>query len=167
MANRQDIELAAAKGRRAVEQADLAAAREALGELDELARTFEAVAKKVSSPSQRQRVKELQADLSKAREALQAGIDELEIDQLDPHYEERVREREQQRPGHEWASRAKAAALFKTLGGPLVALAELVDPAARSAARASGIEVRCGKCQTENPNHAKHCMNCGHPLASG
>ncbi len=171
MANQQDVDRAATEAREALQRRDLPAARAALDELTELERTFDAMLAQVSAPAQRERLVDLRAGAQSYHEEYRHQLDELELDMLDPKYEERVRRREQERNEREAAERTRAAEVLQSLGGPFAALAGLaqlgspqVAPVAKPAAAAADV-VPCPGCQTQNPARAKFCLECGTTMA--
>ena len=172
MANQQDVDRAATEAREALQRRDLSTARAALDELTELERTFDAMLAQVSAPAQRERLVDLRAGAQSFHEEYRHQLDELELDMLDPKYEERVRRREQERNEREAAERARATEVLQNLGGPFAALAGLaqlggnpVTTLAKPAVPNAASEVACPSCRTENPLRAKFCLECGATMA--
>lgn len=165
MATEQDIHRAAKRGRDALQANDLQAAKDALRELGELAETFAQAKDKVGDAEQRQRVEELEGSACAERDELKRRASELEIDMLDPHYEQRLRERQRVEAEREAAGKAKAAQFLQGLGGPFAALAGLADLGSAKLSEVAGRdEVPCPACQSANPRRAKFCMECGQPM---
>ena len=168
MATEQDVELASRRTRDAVERRDLTAAKAALEDLKQLVRTFESVRERAPEPELREQVEQwistAQCELGDARSL----VGQLELDMMDPAYEQRVSQREQEKAARENADKVEAAQLLQGLGGPFGALAGLagLGAKARPASPAADEEqVACASCQTPNPRRAKFCMECGKPTA--
>ena len=175
MATDQDISLASRHCREALQRRDLAGAKAALEELRQLEETFAQMRGKVSDPDQRQQVEDLEGSARGELEGFRSRVSQLEIDMLDPNYEQRARARDDEKASREAAEKAKAAQFLQNLGGPFAALAGLANlgkpqpqaPAPPQAPAAPGAadEVPCASCASMNPRRAKFCMECGKPTA--
>lgn len=166
MATEQDVREASRRGRDAVDRKDLPGAKAALAELEGLVKTFEAVQGRTTDLEQLERVREW-LDLARSEHAeVRSRSSTLELDMLDPLFDQRVRQRAREQAAREEANRAKAAQLLKGLGGSLGALAGLANlgRAVGSPANApSTDQLTCRSCQAPNPPRARFCMECGEP----
>jgi len=174
MANQQDIDQTARRCRDALKSRDLAASKKALEDLGALSAMFSQMKAKLVGDQQAM-VEELRASCEGVIGDLKPKVSAMEIDMMDPDYEQRSKARDQEKAAREAAERAKAAQVLQGLGGPFAALAGLANlggarsepttqPAAAPAA-APGDDVSCGSCGTANPRRAKFCMECGKPMA--
>ncbi len=180
MANAQDIDLAVRGCREALQKNDLPGAQAALKELGDLIATFEDVKQRARDDEQRDAAQQLLDQATGERDELRGRVRELELDMLDPGFEQRSKRRAEEKAARDSAEKAKASQFLQGLGGPFAALAGLANLAtgaagaaagaasevARSAAAsvAAGDEVACPACQTTNPKRAKFCMECGKPM---
>lgn len=165
MASYEDIELAQQRTRGALERCDLEEAKAGLDELEELSRVFTEILKKSLNEAQRATAESWLEECRSQHAELRERYDQLELEMLDPKFEERRARRESEKQAREEAEHAKAMQMLQGLGGfgqALAGLASLGRPSSAPAAAES--EQVCGACSTSNPQRAKFCMECGQAL---
>ncbi|MDR0965248.1 MAG: zinc ribbon domain-containing protein [Myxococcales bacterium] len=168
MANERDIQWAIESVEKAITAGELAAAKAGLAELTRLAAVFDGVAAALDDGEGQSRAMGL-AD--KAREALcslSARVCEIEIDQREPGYAQRLQKRRERVRDDVVDKVNRAAQLLSLIGPRLAGFIELAK-AGRPIGESDLTDLfgaACPRCEAKTAVGARFCLSCGEPLTA-